>query len=235
MSTKRKDKIRFILGLALITLPLIMGCSNQQSASSSLSSVSPHPSDPHSGSGNNGNGNQSSTPNPIVVGSGSAVAGTGALTGPTADAVVGRLANGLEGSVNPTAGNFARSLASLRNNLPKSTDPTKATGFDQVQLLVYAACSDLTTGATPIMRSRYNVIPTNTIATNQNALVAAGVRMLNQHVAGLASDPLVAGEVTAAFTELVTKNAAVANTTSTMAFMSVCIAANTAGSSMMSF
>src|SRR6185312_3034611 len=102
-------------------------------------------------------------------------------------AVVVRVQNGLENNVNPQAGNFKAILAQVGNNLPQSTDPTKATGFDQVELMVYGACSDLTSGSTPKMKSVYSVNPTGTVASNQQALINAGVRMLDQYVAGLAS------------------------------------------------
>jgi hypothetical protein len=139
------------------------------------------------------------------AGGGSTVAGKGSLTAPTAEAAITRIQNGLEGSVNPLAGNFARTLAQVKSNLPKVTDPLKTTGFDQVQLLAYGACSDLTTGNTPIMQSKYGVTKAGTIAAQQAALVAAGVKMLDQHVAGLASQSSASAAVNAAFTALVQK------------------------------
>jgi len=173
--------------------------------------------------------------NPIVGGDGSTVPGKGALSVPTADGVVARIQNGLEKSVSSTTGNFARALTQVKGNLPKVTNPLKATGYDQIQLLAYAACSDLTTGTTPIMQSRYNINRNGTIASNQQALIAAGVRMLDKHVAGLASQSEASVKVNAALTKLVQDVAAGAGNTATIAFMSVCIAANTAGSSMMGF
>lgn len=169
------------------------------------------------------------------AGAGAGVSGKGSLTAPTAEAVIVRIQNGLESSVSPQAGNFARTLAQVKSNLPKVTDPLKSTGFDQVQLLAYGACSDLTTGNTPIMQTKYGVTKAGAIAAQQAALVAAGVKMLDQHVAGLASQSSATAAVNAAFTSLVQKVAAVQGNTSTIAFMAVCIAANTAGSSMMSF
>lgn len=169
------------------------------------------------------------------AGAGAGVAGKGSLTAPTAEAVIVRIQNGLENSVNPQTANFARTLAQVKSNLPKLTDPLKSSGFDQVQLLAYGACSDLTTGNTPLMQSKYGVTKAGTIAAQQTALVAAGVKMLDQHVAGLASQSSASAAVNAAFASLVQKVAAVQGNTSTIAFMAVCIAANTAGSSMMSF
>ncbi len=171
----------------------------------------------------------------VVAGNGMNVAGTGALSVPTGDAVVARIQNGLQGNVSSTTGNFAKALALLKPNLPQVTDPTKATGYDQVQLLAYAACSDLTTGKTPLMQSKYNVSPTATIATNQSALVMAGVQMLDQYTAGLASGGPTSAQVNTAFTSLVTQLTGDSTNTSTIAFVSVCIAANTAGSTLLGF
>src|SRR5581483_1931756 len=97
-----------------------------------------------SGSGSVSGSSSGATTTP-AAGSGATVAGQGSLSVPVGQAIVQRLKIGLQGNVSPTAGNFAKALAQVQNNLPKVTDPTKATGFDQAQLLVYAACSDLTT------------------------------------------------------------------------------------------
>ena len=79
------------------------------------------------------------------------------VTVPTTTGIVSRIQNSL--GVMSTAGNFQRALGQVRTNLPNSTDVKKVAGFDQAQLLVYAACSDLTTGTTSLMKSRYNVDP----------------------------------------------------------------------------
>jgi len=169
---------------------------------------------------------------PIVAGNGGLYSGFGALSGPTADGIVKRIQNGLEKNVNPMTGNFATVLNQVRGNLPKTPDPTQATGFDQVQLLVYAACSDLTTGATPLMQSKYSVPTTGTVAANKAVLIAAGKKMLDQYTAGLATQGNAAGQINGALGVLVDRIASVATNTTKMAFMGVCIAANTAGSSM---
>lgn len=176
-----------------------------------------------------------SATNPVAAGDGATVPGKGALSVPTADAVVARITNGLEKAVSPSAGNFARALAQVRANLPKVTNPLKASGYDQIQLLVYGACSDLTTGTTPLMQSRYNVSRNGSIAANQTALVAAGKRMVDQYVAGLASQSSASAKIGSALSTLVQQIAAAPGNTSTIAFMSICIAANTAASSMMGF
>ena len=173
------------------------------------------------------------------VGAGCNMPGSGSITVPTANAVVARITNGLQGNVSVTTGNFAKSFAEVKGNLPKVTDPTKATGFDAIQLLVYAACSDLTTGTTPKMQSFYNVNPTQPMSSQQSAIVAAGTKMLDAYVAGLASKGPNASQVNTALNNLFTNttnglNSDSSNTT-TMAFMSACIAANTAGTALMSF
>ncbi len=147
--------------------------------------------------------------------------------------LVTRIENGLEKNALATRGNFKKTLAQVKTNLPSKTNVTEAAGFDQVQLLTYAACSDLTTGNTPLMTSVYGVSASANIATNQAALVAAGMRMLDQHTAGLASQGPDAAAVTTVLTNLVQAQASVATNTSTMAFITVCIAANTAGTTML--
>lgn len=247
--------INLILSLFSITI-LLSACSpeepshsspkvNSKSNSSTQPSASPNPSgtaSPTPGpSGTPVAGSPTptpaptATPGPIVAGGGEKVAGTGSLSVPTANGIIARLVNGLQKSVSPTAGNFARSLAQVRSNLPKVTDPLKATGYDQIQLLVYGACSDLTTGTTPIMQSKYGVNPANSIAASQAALIAAGMLMLDQYTAGIASQGPTASQVQTALTTLVTTVGATAGNTSRIAFMSVCIAANTAGVTMMGY
>jgi hypothetical protein len=155
------------------------------------------------------------------------------VTVPTSTAVVGRIETGLEGNAPATAGNFAKALTQVRSNLPKVTNVADAAGFDQVELLAYAACSDLTTGSPAMMQSKYNVQVASTIAANQAALVAAGIKMLDQHTAGLASQGPAAAQISTIFTNLVQAQAGVTSNTSKIAFMAVCIAANTAGSAML--
>lgn len=147
---------------------------------------------------------------------------------PTATGIVGRLQVGI--GVSSTTGNFQRALTQVRTNLPSATDVNKVSGFDQAQLLVFAACSDLTTGTNPLMRTRYNVNPTATVATNQAALIAAGMTMLDSHTAKLASEGPAVAQLNTIFTNLVQTQTA---NTSTVAFMTVCIAANSAGSFML--
>ncbi len=169
----------------------------------------------------------------IVAGKGPALVGQGGMIVPTTEALVLRIQNGLQKNVSPLNGNFAKALASTKSNLPKSSDPTVATGYDQLQLLVYAACSDLTTGNTPLMQSKYKVNVSGSIASNQAALVAAGVQMFDQYLGGLASEGPSSGQIASAFTTMLSTISAINTNTSKIAFMSVCIAANTAGSGML--
>ena len=183
--------------------------------------------------------NPSSIAEPVELaenqyGGGVTVSGRGAFSVPTAEGLVQRLQNGLDGNVKGGSGNFAKSLAQVKKNLPQLTDPTKATGFDQVQLLVYGACSDLTTGTTPLMLSKYGVNPGLTPASNQTSLIAAGLQMLDRHTAGLASQSTATGKIKTALTTLTTQLAAGGNTP-VVAFMSVCITANTVGATLLGF
>ena len=180
-----------------------------------------------------GGGSADSSSQASAAGDGYKVAGVGALSVPTGDAVILRLQNGLEGKAMATAGNFAKALAQLKSNLPRETNPLKSTGFDQVQLLVYAACTDLTTGGTPLMKSVYNVDPKSKVDDARAALIAAGVRMVDQYSASLASSGPTAGAVSKAFDTLVSDPSSAESTT--VAFVSVCVAANTAGSSLLGF
>ncbi|MGZ3722017.1 MAG: hypothetical protein ACXVA9_03740 [Bdellovibrionales bacterium] len=174
--------------------------------------------------------------NTAAAGVGMVFPGTGSSSVPTADGVVARLTNGLQNNVSPTAGNFAKSLTAVKGNLPRNADPSKASGFDQVQLLVYAACTDLTTGGTASkMKTVYGVTAASTIATNKTALLAAGIKMFDQYTAGLASQGPTSADVTASFNTLLTDVSSVTTNTSTIAFVSVCIAANTAGTTLMGF
>lgn len=227
--------IKFLkLGTAVLMGLALTGCGFvgrgwYQKNDSASTTVSPHGDEPVVGGDLIGGGANNG------AGYGASVSGKGSLTAPTADAVVARIKNGLEGRTSPTTANsnFARSLAQVQGNLPKVTDPLKVTGFDQVELLAYGACSDLTLTNTPIMQTVYGVQRAGTIAANSTALVNAGMRILDVHTAGLASNSAASANVRAKFQDLVTKVGAVGGNTSTIAFMAVCIAANTAGSSML--
>ncbi len=152
---------------------------------------------------------------------------------PTARASIGRIENALERRAPASAGNFLAAITAVRTNLPRVANPLEASGFDQVQILAYAACSDLTRGNNPVMQSVYNIQPGQSITANQAALIAAGVRILDQNAAGLAAGSSASAQVTTVLTNLVQAQAANAGNNSTMAFMAVCIAATTAGATLL--
>jgi hypothetical protein len=152
--------------------------------------------------------------------------GLGSASAPTADAVIGRIRNTLIG-VDPLAGNFAKAIAQVKPNLPQMTNPVQATGLDQIPLLVYAACTDAKLAS-------YNVPTTGTISANSAPLVAAGMKMLDAGLAGLASQGASNGDFQAALQALVSTLAADKATTQTMttSFIAVCMASTTAAVSM---
>jgi hypothetical protein len=165
--------------------------------------------------------------NSVVAGQGPTVSGTGALTCPTANGIVTKLQNVLGVSV--TTGNFAKAYTSLIANLPQTSDCTKANGFDNAQMLIYAGCSDLTTGTTNSMATKkYGITLTGSVASNQANLIKAGITMLDAYTGGLASGSSATTSVTTAITNLLTSTTP--PSTSTIAFMDVCIAASSAGS-----
>jgi hypothetical protein len=127
--------------------------------------------------------------------------------------------------VSVTAGNFKLAYALVSANLPQTTDCTKSVGYDAAQLLGYAACSDLTTGTTPVAQSKYNVTLTGTLAANK---IAAGVTMLNGYTGGVAGASSAATGINTALTTLVTP-ANGTDATSKIAFMNVCLASASAG------
>jgi hypothetical protein len=150
---------------------------------------------------------------------------------PTSKAISARITNGLQNNSVPTSGNFAKSLAQLGTNLPENTNPNLATGYDQVPLLAYAACTD-------VAPSVYGITQTGTGANITNArmaLIAAGVKIMDQHTGGLASTGPLASQVSTIFGKLVDDNAAISGETVLMEFVSVCMSASTFGVQMMGF
>lgn len=146
---------------------------------------------------------------------------------PTSDGIVARIQNGLKNVAVPTAGNFRTALTQLGSNLPENQNPNLATGYDQVPLLAYAACSDV-----PL--ATYGIAGTS-IAGAKAAIVAAGVNILDQHTGGLASTGPLAAGVSAVFAKLVDQNAAISGETVQMTFISVCMTASAFGTQMMGF
>ena len=152
--------------------------------------------------------------------------GVGSASAPTADAVIGRIRNTLIG-VDPLAGNFAKAIAQVKPNLPQMTNPVQATGLDQIPLLAYAACTDTKLAS-------YNVPTTGTVSANSAALVAAGMKMLDAGLAGLASQGASSADFQTALQALVSTLATdkAATQTMTTSFIAVCMASTTAAVSM---
>jgi len=174
-------------------------------------------------------GNDSSKAGPTSAVSG----GTNTLgvSGPTAESAAFRIANGLEGNASVTNGNLRQVLSNVKTNLPKVTNVNNAAGYDQVQLLAYAACADVVQNGQA--SSVYNIQMSDTVANNQAALVAAGVRILDAHTGGLASQSSASTQVNTVLTTLVQTESTASGVTTKMAFMAVCIAANSAGSTLL--
>lgn len=150
---------------------------------------------------------------------------------PTSKAIALRIANGVKNAAVPTARNFQAAMNQLGANLPENTNPNLATGFDQVPLLAYAACSD-------INPTTYGITQTGTganITAARPALIAAGINILDQHTGGLASTGPLAAQAAAIFGKLVDDNAAIPNETVLMEFISVCMTASTFGTQMMGY
>jgi hypothetical protein len=173
------------------------------------------------------------TPTPVAVanncqanGMNSTLTGCGSMMVPTTYAVVARLVKVL--GVNPTSGNFSTTLNQVKTSLPNDPNPTFATGFDQIPLIVYSACYDANA-------STFGVNTAATPATATPTLIAAGVTMVNAHLGNLAaSGTTLNTQVTAVFTTLVNNDIAAGATTKQI-FVSVCTTANTFGIDMTGF
>ncbi len=232
--TSDRNKPRILGFMIIVPLMVVVyqNCSPSNlssSPSTSLSSVTP------------GTGSTGTTPTatgtsagvPIVAGHGADVSGTGTLTCPTAQGVISQIQSVLGVSIatvaaaGKPASNANLAYGLLAANLPTTADCTKAGGFDSAQLFIYAACSDLTTGTTPMAQSKYNVNLAGTVASNQAALIAAGITILNGFTGGIAGSSNATAGITAALTTLV--SSASTTTTSKIAFMDVCMAASSAG------
>jgi hypothetical protein len=183
------------------------------------------------------NDDPSSQPQPdpggVTGAPGTDLPGLGSASAPTADGVIGRIQNALVGA-NPLAGNFAKAIAQVKPNLPQVANPLQAVGLDQIPLLVYAACSD-------VKMSAYNVPNTGAISDNAAALVSEGMTILNTALGGLATDAPQSSQLQAKIQSLVDALAADKKSDGTAAqtmktsFVSVCMAATTAGVGMVGF
>jgi mono/diheme cytochrome c family protein len=153
---------------------------------------------------------------------------------PTTEAVFARIRKGLP-SLKPYESNssnlynFIGAYSAFKGNLPISTDMNEASGFDVVAMIVLGACADEIQNL-----DLYGIKKKTAPSAQVDALVRAGVTMVNTHVAGLASAGELNQKVTAVFLNLV--NARIADGSDTArTFIAVCAAANTFGATMTGF
>jgi hypothetical protein len=199
------------------------------------------------GTGKPGGGTIGGPGGPAAV-TNSDIPGTGSTSVPTADAVATRIEVGLQGNVSRTAGSFSTAFNQFSRNLANVTNPLEATGYENISLIVYAACTDINStiaARTPTSSPPgYGVTFGGTLAAQSANLISAGIQMVNQHTGGLASsDPALNTQVRAVFQNLLNAHAGTAppagseyvvvnpatsrNTQS--AFVSICMAANVFG------
>jgi hypothetical protein len=210
-----------LAALALLSAPILaftfQGCSGGLSQGNSVTASSTTPA---------GGGGGGTTPpsNPVVAGAGSTTAGKGAVTCPTAGGIVQKVESALGVSITGKT-NTATAYTALFSNLPQTSDCTKAVGYDNAQLFIYAACSDLAAQTAPL-----GVTITGSITTQQTNLINAGLKIVDNYTGGLGSGSTATSGITTALTNLVTGvGATAAPATTKVAFMDVCIAASTAG------
>jgi hypothetical protein len=168
----------------------------------------------------------------IEAGIGATLTGNGAASAPTAKATIGRLKNVMGVSIH--SGNFKAAANQQTSNLANTTDPTQYSGADGNMLLAYAACVDSATNGTAKSKYGVNVATTVTAASNQAALVAAGITILDQYTANLASG--ASADVTSQLKSVLTATVqqSISNgATAKMAFITICTAANTTGSTLL--
>lgn len=177
-----------------------------------------------------------------VAASGGATSAVAAqlISSPTQDAVTSRLLMALgPAGLTVTSRNFSAELNTLNGGLPSVPDPTAASGFDKIPMLIYAACSDLTAAN---IQKVYGVSTSQSIASQSTALANAGVTMVNNLIGGIATNSdVVATQGTngvpttqAIFQTLVTNEQSAGDSTAA-AFVAVCMAANTFGVEMVGY
>ena len=187
-----------------------------------------------SNSASSGSSSTTSTSSAGITVSSSTSSGIPGVPGaavPTANAVIARINVALAGNVSPQNGNFAQAIKQISIGLPQTSNPMAASGLDKIPLLGYAACSDVKLSSYGITGS-----PTaTTVSASSAALVAAGVKMIDQITNGLGSAGPVSSQVQSTFTNLVAANASIPGETTQMAFISVCMAAVSFAASGMGF
>ena len=173
------------------------------------------------------------TPSPVlnavyVAGIGATLSGTGALSVPTTNGIISRVINGVGGRASVHSLSFELATRNFAANLSNSTDPTQLNGADMNMLLAYSACVDA--GATTFG----HINTSKTVAQNQVALVTLGMSIMDSYLAGLASGGAASAQLQTTFNNIVSQS--IANgATPQMAYVTVCTAAVTAGSTMLGF
>jgi hypothetical protein len=178
--------------------------------------------------------NLASGPTPPLAAN--AIPGVGSTSIPTADAVVARAELGLQGTANHFSGNCQTGYNQVKPNLNKNSNPTAANGFDAVGPFFHACCVDAIIGNSNNMQNskiwNINIAAGTTVSSQKPALIAAGMKILDAHLAGQATAN--AATFTPIFSSLVDNHAA-ASSTVVQAFASVCVAATHAGVMMKGF
>jgi hypothetical protein len=155
---------------------------------------------------------------------------------PTAKAIIGRL-EAVMGVAQSSQFYFNKASGTLTPTIAYSTDPTMFAGADSNMALAYAACVDNRSGAKFGINMKLNIATPADQVTLQPQLVAAGLQILDLYTGGLANQGAAKPQLTAAFNAIVAQSIAnVPNgTTTQMAWISVCTAANTAGTTLLGF
>ena len=168
------------------------------------------------------------SPSDYVAGIGATLPGTGALSVPTGTSAIQRIIIGVGGRASTTTANTKVAYQKLGGNLGDTTDPTQMSGGDSNMLLAYAACADANGAVFG------NIKMTLTTSQNKAALVAMGMKIMDTYTAGLASGGSASAQLNTVFSGIVDQS--IANgATPQMAYITVCTAAVTAGSTMLGF
>jgi hypothetical protein len=167
-----------------------------------------------------------------AAGIGCQLQGSGASSVPTAKGLMFRIENAMGLSAATTASSLRTTYGQIMPDLSNAADPTQFSGGDGNMMLAYAACVDSITINNPSWGLTAKNPASN--AANQAALIAAGMKIMDQYTAGLASGGSNSAQVQTAITNIVS-NSISDGATVREAFITVCTAANTAGSTLLGF
>jgi hypothetical protein len=105
-----------------------------------------------------------------------------------------------------------------------------SSGEDQISSLSFAACNDLVA-----LKQTFGVDTTSTVALQKSNLIAAGLTIVNNHTAGLASsDSSINQQVLAALSTMI-NDPSYASASVTQVFVGICTGASTFGIGMRGF